>query len=247
MDLQQKEQLINSWEHFFPGAELPIFWRYAESPEDTPLLPPPEGWRCLVAQLTTIRHGKSFCFSSDSITCRGGSRFTGYANTMPPGHNCFLSHAEDGSGERYIQTPEMADLYFHSIETLPRRGDYIIMKRLDALVEGEIPDVVCCFVTPDVLSGLFTLAQFERLEEDSVITPFGAGCSSLIYYPYRECLNGKNRAVIGLFDPSARKCIKENILSFSVPYKRFEEMAKNMNESFLITHAWGILQKRMVK
>ena len=34
----------------------------------------------------------------------------------------------------------------------------------------------------------------------------------------------RQRAVIGMFDPSARKCVPENIMTFAVPMKRFERI-----------------------
>ena len=58
-----------------------------------------------------------------------------------------------------------------------------------------------------IFSGLFTLACFDNVAPDAVIAPFGAGCASIIYHPYREQLDGTNRAVLGSFDPSARKCM----------------------------------------
>ncbi|MDZ7635720.1 MAG: DUF169 domain-containing protein [Bacteroidales bacterium] len=89
--------------------------------------------------------------------------------------------------------------------------------------EPDEPDVVLFFATPDVLSGLFTLANFDQAEPNGTYTPFGSGCGSIIHYPYLESISEKQRAVIGMFDPSARKCVPENVLTFAVPMKRFEK------------------------
>jgi hypothetical protein len=48
-----------------------------------------------------------------------------------------------------------------------------------------------------------------------------------------------------LFDVSARPYIPENTLSFSVPMRKFERMARNMEESFLTTNSWKAVQKRI--
>lgn len=40
-------------------------------------------------------------------------------------------------------------------------------------------------------------------------------------------------AVIGLTDITARKYLDKNVLSFSVPFKRFLEMEANVDQSFL--------------
>ncbi len=101
------------------------------------------------------------------------------------------------------------------------------------------------FGTPDVISGLFTLAGFDSAKQEAVISPFGAGCTSIIYYPYREQIEGTKRAVLGMFDPSARLCIPNNLLSFAVPISKFMEMIDQMEESFLITDTWRMIQKRI--
>lgn len=100
-------------------------------------------------------------------------------------------------------------------------------------------------MTPDVLAGLFTLARFDNNEPDAVMAPFGAGCTSIVYYPYREYLEKGNRTIIGLFDPSARKCIKANILSFSLSVDRLWKLMAEMEESFLTTPTWSFISKRL--
>jgi hypothetical protein len=42
------------------------------------------------------------------------------------------------------------------------------------------------------------------------------------------------KAVIGLTDITARKYLDKNVLSFSVPFKRFVEMEANVEGSFLV-------------
>jgi hypothetical protein len=105
--------------------------------------------------------------------------------------------------------------------------------------------LVIFFATPDVLSGLFTLTNFDRTRPDATFTPFGAGCGSVIHYPFLEMLSDKPRAVLGMFDISARPCVPANTLSFAVPFKRFVIMMGNMEESFFITQSWKNVQKRI--
>lgn len=111
--------------------------------------------------------------------------------------------------------------------------------------EEDFPEVVIFFANPDVLSGLFTLATFDNNAPDAVIAPFGAGCTSIIYYPYREHIEKRERAVIGMFDPSARKCVKENVLSFALPIEKFLKMIDEIEDSFLTTPTWQIIKKRI--
>ena len=53
------------------------------------------------------------------------------------------------------------------------------------------------------------------------------------------------RGVLGMFDVSARPFVSGNVLSFSVPMKKFTVMIENMEESFLITKSWGKIQRRI--
>ncbi len=105
--------------------------------------------------------------------------------------------------------------------------------------------MVIFFAQPDVLSGLFTLVNFDESQPEGVFIPMGSGCSSIVSYPYQEKDSPHPRAVIGMFDPSARPYVPKDVLSFSVPMKRFVTMIENMEESFLITDTWKKLQKRI--
>jgi hypothetical protein len=74
-----------------------------------------------------------------------------------------------------------------------------------------------------------------------VIAPFGAGCASIVYYPYRE----RERAVLGLFDVSARPCVPAGVLTFAVAWPKFVRMIDNAPESFLITASWEAVRARL--
>jgi hypothetical protein len=55
----------------------------------------------------------------------------------------------------------------------------------------------------------------------------------------------RTRAVLGLFDVSARPFVPATVLTFSVPMNKFLRMINNMEESFLITDSWKRVQKRI--
>lgn len=120
-----------------------------------------------------------------------------------------------------------------------------MFKRWDLLEQADEPLAVIFFAPPDVLSGLFTLANFNESGPNGVIAPFGSGCASIIYYPYREYLSDHPRAVLGMFDVSARPSVEVNVLTFTVPWARFEDMVDNVDESFLITKSWEKVRERI--
>ena len=113
------------------------------------------------------------------------------------------------------------------------------------LEESDDPDVVIFFARPDVLSGLFTLANFDVGEPNGVFSPFAAGCGSIVQYPYIEKRSNRPRGVLGMFDVSARPFIPEDVLSFSVPMNKFVMMIENIGESFLTTASWTKLRQRI--
>ena len=113
------------------------------------------------------------------------------------------------------------------------------------LEELDDPVVVIFFAQPDVLSGLFTLANFDEAELNGVFSPFASGCGSIVQYPYLEKNSDHPRGVLGMFDISARPFLSEDILSFAVPMNKFVRMIENMPESFLITKSWGKVHIRI--
>jgi hypothetical protein len=66
-------------------------------------------------------------------------------------------------------------------------------------------------------------------------------------YPYLERKSDSPRSVLGLFDVTARPFVVDDILTLSVPMKRFQQMMDNMNESFLTTKSWRRVQTRIAK
>jgi len=163
--------------------------------------------------------------------------------------NIFLSRGIPGEmeSERYKKTPEMVRKIMAKMPKFQAPHKYLVCKRWDKLEEADSPEVVIFFAKPDVLSGLFTLANYDEVEANGVFCPFGAGCGSIIMYPYLELKAAHPRAVIGMFDVSARPYVQENILTFSVPMPKFMRMIANMEESFLITGSWAKVRTRIGK
>jgi hypothetical protein len=93
------------------------------------------------------------------------------------------------------------------------------------------PEVIVFFAQAEVLSCLFTLANFDESEPEGVFTPMGSGCSSIVSYPYLETDSPHPRAIIGMFDPSARPYVPSNTLTFSVPMSRFVMMIETKGKA----------------
>lgn len=242
-----RDRFLILWQKYFGNAELPVVFYYTEGDGGAEWAEKPEGHSCIICELKKVRNGRSLVYNAERVACGGAKKYLGYTEKMRPGFEYFLSCGnEQTEGERYLRTPEQVNEFMKLQKKIPGSGRNIVFKRWDKLGENEKPDVVIFFAKPDVLSGLFTLANYDQSEPNSTFTPFGSGCGSIVYYPYLESKSERQRAVIGMFDPSARPCVPENILTFAVPYERFTKMIDYMEESFLITSTWGNLKKRII-
>ena len=91
------------------------------------------------------------------------------------------------------------------------------------------------------------LANYDRQDNHNVIIPYAAGCQTIGIYPYQEAKAEKQRAVVGLTDLSARvsirKLLEDHLMTFAVPLAMFEEMERNVADSFLERPTWQALLK----
>jgi hypothetical protein len=249
MDIQLKDQFIECWNVFFPTAELPIAFYYSDETPGANAVESPKEWRCLIAELNRARRGESLAFSSKSIGCAGGKRYCGFSQQLRVNFEYFLSYGIEGKmeGERYKKSPDLVKGMLEQHPPFEAPAEYLVCKRWDHLEAQDEPAIVCFFATADVLAGLFTLANFDERSSQGVIAPFGAGCASIIYYPYHEGKTSTPRAVLGMFDVSARPYVEPGVLTFAVPFEKFARMVANMDESFLVTGSWEKVRGRIAK
>ena len=247
MDMKIKESFAVLWNKYFNSAELPVAFYYTDEEGDAELVRPTSGHRCVIGDLLKVRKGNSFCYEASSVGCFGGKRYLGFSQTIMPDFEYFLSCGIPGKldGERYKKSPELVREGMKYAAAFKAPARFIVFKRWDKLEKPDNPEVVVFFAQPDVLAGLFTLANFDEAEPNGVFTPFSAGCGSIVQYPYLEGKSQHPRGVIGLFDISARPFVTRDVLTFSVPMNKFLSMIGNMEESFLITGSWKKIQKRI--
>ena len=247
MDMELKEKFMTLWTKYFNNADLPVVFFYSDSPEGDPVRPPGTGHQCLIGLVGRAVNGKTVCFDHASFGCHGGRRYLGYTHELFPNFEYFLSCGIEGKmeGERYKKTPEIVRELMKQAPDFEAPAKYIIFKRWDMLNEADDPAVAVFFATPDVLSGLFTLAGFEESERESVIAPFCSGCASIVQHPFLEKDKARPRAVLGMFDVSARPYILKDRLSLAIPMNKFSRMVNDMDQSFLITGSWRKVQKRI--
>ena len=249
MDAKLKTTFMEAWKKYFPGAELPAALFYSNQLHQADIAKKFEWHHCLIGDITRVIRGQSLAFNSGNIGCGGGLRYCGFAGKLRPNFEYFLSYGIPGQmeGERYKIDPETVLELMKNTPYAKAPTQWLIAKPFDKLDADDHPEVIVFYATPDVLAGLFTLANYDRTDLYGVKTPFCAGCGSVIQYPILENQREKPDCILGMFDSSARPYMPEDMLSFAIPMKRFEILVGYMDESFLITETWDVMMKRMEK
>jgi len=205
---------------------------------------------CVMGNIWLAR--KKHCaayISSEEYGCPGG---VFYCSMMKPNLRFIEHYVTTGysgtpiQGERYLPSPESMRKFLDKVNPRKAPAKYCIFKPLSLFSDGEEPEFVIFFARPEVLCGLFTQTTFTTGEVDSVVSPFGAGCTNIIAWPlfYKE--QGMEKAVLGGFDPSARKYMKTDELTFTVPWSLYQKMLKALPESmFNVGKEWASVRKKV--
>jgi uncharacterized protein (DUF169 family) len=196
-------------------------------------------------------------FDRKSFGCPGGGTGLGFGDrygNFPI--DCLLSKGEQeldqqegsggfslGEGERFYKTPDLARKWVDSLPMIDVPTHYVVFKPWRQVTEHDEPELMVFFVNGDQLSALVVMSDYNRGTNQSVTAPFGAACQSILF-SYAEAKKEYPRGVIGLFDISQRSSVDREILTYTVPFKMFQEMESGVEGSFLELHAWKKLQKR---
>jgi hypothetical protein len=246
MDMQFQIAFVSQWRKYFGEAELPLTIEYANEDRDIPAHIPGAEPHCIIGVLEKARAGSPVRMTRTSFGSAGGRFYCGFTPTIPSGVGEYFSHDDQGKGQRYKKTPEIAWSAYDLDTPVPAPAANLIFKRWDLLSDADHPSVVIFFATPDVLSGLFTLANYaESRPEGVVMAPFATGCAAIVKYPGLEAKKEHPRAVLGMFDITARPFVPAGTLSLAIPIRKFEEMVSDMDESFLTTNSWQKVRARM--
>jgi hypothetical protein len=247
MDLALRDGFLDVWRQYFGAAELPITFYYTDAEGRGELPQAASGHECLLAPLAKARHGRPLQLTLENIGCWGGKRYLGFSQAISPTFEHFLSCGIPGQleGERYKQSPELVREYVRRTPVFRAPARSIVFKRWDVLEAEDAPEVAIFFARPDVLSGLFTLVNYDEADVHAVVAPFAAGCGSIVSYPAVERRAERPRAILGMFDVSARPYVPAGTLSLAVPIEKLARMVENAPESFLITKSWEAVRTRL--
>ncbi len=151
-------------------------------------------------------------------------------------------------GERYVKSPAVARKFLACLPMMDIPARYVVIRPLRE-VDFARDNVrsITLFVTPDQLSALVVLANYDGEDNENVVIPFAAGCQSLGICTFRENERQRPRAVVGMVDLSARKNLRrqlgKEVMSFSVTAAMFQRMEANVAGSFLERETWKTLSE----
>jgi len=208
-----------------------------------------KNFSCFIGNIWLARRKHSAAFiSAREYGCAGGGFFTGmyapYLNRIP----YFVSTGIPGTpmiGERYMPSPESMHAFMQELDPRPAPAEYCIAKPLSSFTNGEPPEFVVFFARPEALTGLYTLVTYTTGNVHAVVSPFGPGCGNITAWPLYYQRKGEERAVLGGFDPSARKFMMTDELTLTVPLGLYEKMLEAAPDSVLRTHTWEVVRKKV--
>ena len=226
VDLPTREKEINNqldWQAFFnPSCILGYVWR-------------------------ARRKKTTAYFSAERFGCPGGAFYLGFTKPQTEMAIHYVSTGIPGrmEGERFWDSPDELRKAFEYIDPIPAPKKFCVFKPLSLYNADENPDIVSIFARPETLSGLHFLSSFVTHDPEVVVSPWSGACGNLVTWPLRYLSNGKKKAVVGGWDPSARKYFKTDELSFTLPYEMFAEMLNRFEDSFLTTKTWSTVREKI--
>jgi uncharacterized protein (DUF169 family) len=213
---------------------------------------------CVGAMLVTAsKKNRIAFFDRKTFGCPGGGTGLGFGDRYGKFPiDCLLSTGNIGiaarmdrtgtameEGERFYKNPELARKWVNSLPFTDVPTEYVVFKPWEQVTEEDNPELIVFFTNADQLSALVVMADYNRGSNQSITAPFGAACQSILF-GYAESEKENPRGVIGFFDISQRSIVDRETLTFTVPYRMFQEMEAGVEGSFLNTPVWHKLQER---
>lgn len=231
------QEFIDSYtEYFGESAPLPLAVVYSVHP----LGEKQNVAGCMFKQFHRAYNGNTVTLDSSNFTCGGGKLYAGLG-PIPSKVYDFVSLVE-----KYKRNPDIARESIGLIDAKMSERPYLNFVRIDKLENFDDMEGLIFFVSPDILSGLFTWANYDSTDINAVQSPWGSGCSTTVTSLVNENRRCGKHCYIGMLDVSARPFFKSDILSFSIPKSRFVEMCETMDKCCVSgAPAWLKVKKRI--
>lgn len=203
---------------------------------------------CVMGHLWRARRqGRAAFFDREHFGCPGGAFYLGFLKPQLDFIAHYVSSGIPGvmAGERYLASPEDCRRFFATLDPRPAPARFAVFQPLSRFTGPKNPEVVLFFARPEVITGLHMLTAFVTGDFQAVAAPFGADCSHVVTWPLKFLEQGELKAVLGGFDPSARKFHRPDELSFAMPWELFGLLACRWPDSFLSGETWAGVKKKI--
>lgn len=223
---------LNRLYNCIPEMLPPMGWYFADKIPSDALLLEKDKWACMFSYYQQLVEGDKICFSAGRTGCSGASCYLGFTSPSKEAGR-FLAEKE-----KFKKNAVLGNSFYEGISAPSAKAEFVVWESFANIADNIAIEVVNLWIDADSLSGLVTLANYDRPNNDNVVIPFASGCQSIWTIPYIEKSKKEPRCVVGCIDPAMRKHFPSNILSFAMPANRFVEMTENISGSFLKQNGW---------
>lgn len=205
---------------------------------------------CVLGKIRRARREKAAAyFDQEHYGCLGGAFFMGFKSYYEDFEPSLLAAGIPGKmdGEQYVDSPEVGKAFYDAFKPPKATGSVLVIQPLSLFKENEQPELVVFFPDREAMIGLNALTVFLTSDPEAIQMPFGQGCCGLISWPRRLQQEGKTKAVIGAFDINCLKYLKNNELTYTIPFNLFLDMLEKWPRSLLGTKAWKRIKNSPTK
>jgi len=241
------KELAESLKEKLGFGNLPIGMFFSESKPENAISFKSKGNGCILPLIFKSSQGKTVAIDQDTTGWNCSAFYLGYQDWIFEGIECFLSDGvvNGREGERFIKTSKQAKSFVEFYQPKTLNTKVTVFKPLSEFEQDETPEIVIFFVNADELSALVYLLHFNAPEsEDRIVTRFISGCGSIVTLPMKLKKEGKMQAVWGMHDISVRRRLPKELMTLTMPYELLIEIAKDIDQSFIITESWKAIRER---
>ena len=195
--------------------------------------------RCIVGHVFKASKKGGASIIKEGTGCPGGQFWSGFRKKVPDGWAHFMTHGRDdvlgGRAEHFKKDINVAVKTIKDPGPVKKKEDfeYIVFQALEEIPGSQKHEFILFFVNANIMAKLITLLNYERHVPYAVKAAAGSGCMSLLNHPLKMKEKPDVDAIMGVWDPFARRTIPKDLLSLTLRRWVVEQMALNIPESFL--------------
>jgi len=193
-------------------------------------------FRCIFQFIMqTRKNGTPSVFSAEQFGCPGFRFYAGFQKTLPTFNHHFTSNGIPGiyPGERFYPSAASAKKSAEVLEGTTAKGKYLVFKHFSPSDTDKSIESIIFFGNPETIIGLAGLVRYATDNDHSVHSIYCSGCSSIFAWPKKFLSNGKDEAILGVFDLAARPWLKPGEMTLAMPFSLFRKILSIYQSTFI--------------